>query len=148
MKVGFVVLAVSADELSELTHSHSLIPVVDARPGSTLDIDLGKAECCYSFEAIPACAVYSVTPPSAATIDPETGVLTIDPATPSGTTVHVVADVQDGAKLVELDVRARRREHVEAAERVAGDQGRDVRGLRPRAEASRHLGGLTACAMV
>jgi hypothetical protein len=94
----------SADELSELTHSYALVPVVSSRPGSTLDIDLGKTECCYSFEAIPACAEYSVTPQNAATIDPVTGVLTIDPATPSGTTVHVVADVQDGAKKVELDI--------------------------------------------
>lgn len=94
----------SAAELSDLTHSFSLSPVVDARPGSTLDIDLGTTECCYSFEAVAACAAYSVTPQSAATIDPATGVLTIEPTTPSGTTVHVVADVQDGAKLVELDV--------------------------------------------
>jgi len=94
----------SATELSELTHSFSLSPVIDARPGSTLDIDLGKTECCYSFQAIPACAVYSVAPQSAATIDPATGVLAIEPTTPSGTVVHVVADVQEGAKRVELDV--------------------------------------------
>lgn len=98
------VAKLEGEELARLTHSKSLSVVAQARPGDTVDIDLGYDECCYSFVKQDVCAAFSVTPAGAATIDPETGVLAIPASTPSGTTLHVTADVQDGERLIELDV--------------------------------------------
>jgi hypothetical protein len=98
------VAKLEGEDLARLTHSKTLAVVAQAHPGDTVDIDLGYSECCYSFVAQDVCARFSVTPAGTATIDPDTGVLVIPASTPSGTTLHVTADVQEGDRLIELDV--------------------------------------------
>ncbi len=75
-----------------------------AHPGDTLDLGLGIVECCYVMTQVDACAVFSVSPAGAATIDSKTGVLAIPATTPSGTVLDVTADVEDGRRLVTTKV--------------------------------------------
>jgi hypothetical protein len=70
------------------------------RAGGTLDLDLGVVECCYFLFAAPVAAVWSVAPAEGATIVPGTGVLRIDPATPSGSVFTVTADVENGRRVI------------------------------------------------
>ena len=52
-----------------LTMDHS----VEMQPGETREFTVGVVECCYVFEPVDACVVWSVDPADGATIDPETG---------------------------------------------------------------------------
>jgi hypothetical protein len=74
------------------------------RPGQSFTLVLGVVECCYFFEPVPVRATWSVSPTEGADVDPVTGVLTIDPTTPSGTVFTVTADVEDGRRLVTVEV--------------------------------------------
>lgn len=97
--------SLAGEDLANLTHSFSLGLVAQARPGQTVDVNLGYDECCYFFQKRDdVCAAFSVTPEGAATIDPVTGVLAIPASTPSGTTLHVSADVQDGDRTIDFDL--------------------------------------------
>jgi hypothetical protein len=74
------------------------------QPGQTWEFSPGTVECCYVFEPVNACATWSVSPTDGATIDPKTGVFTVDPETPSGAVFTVTADVENGRRLVSADV--------------------------------------------
>lgn len=74
------------------------------QPGETWEFSPGVVECCYVFEPVDACATWSVSPTDGATIDAETGVFTVDPGTPSGKVFTVTADVENGRRLVSVDV--------------------------------------------
>jgi len=74
------------------------------QPGETWEFSPGTVECCYVFEPVDACATWSVSPTDGATIDPTTGVFTVDPETPSGAVFTVTADVENGRRLVSADV--------------------------------------------
>jgi hypothetical protein len=91
-----------ATTLAELTFG--IEPDFQAHPGDSLDLGLGVVECCYVMTPVDACAVFSVSPAGAATIDPVTGVLEIGAGTPSGTVLDVTADVEDGRRLVTTKV--------------------------------------------
>lgn len=74
------------------------------QPGETWEFSPGVVECCYVFEPVDACATWSVSPTDGATVDPETGVLSVDPGTASGTVFTVTADVENGRRLVSTQV--------------------------------------------
>src|SRR5262249_50092109 len=74
---------------------------VELMPGQTRDFDVGVVECCYSFNPVAACATFSVEPTQGATIDPATGLLSIDAATPDGSKYTVTASIDSGKKLLQ-----------------------------------------------
>jgi hypothetical protein len=74
------------------------------QPGESHAFSLGVVECCYFFEPLDACATWSVVPTAGASIDSQTGVLTVDATTPSGSVFRVSADVEDGRRVVSIEV--------------------------------------------
>jgi hypothetical protein len=82
----------------------SMEPVVEMRPGGTRQFSLGVVDCCYYFREVTACATWLVDPAEGASIDPNSGVLAIDAATPSGSVFTVSADVENGRRIVSTDV--------------------------------------------
>lgn len=82
----------------------SLEPTVEMQPGATRQFSLGVVECCYYFQEVAACATWSVSPAEGAHIDPDSGVLTIEATTPSGSVFTVSADVEKGRRVVSIDV--------------------------------------------
>jgi hypothetical protein len=90
------------DTLERLTLSMN--ETAQMRPGGTADFDLGTVECCYYYEPVDTCTVYSVTPADGASIDPDTGVLTLDADVPSGSVYEVSADVENGRRVVSIEV--------------------------------------------
>lgn len=79
-------------------------PTWGAQPGDTIDFDLGVTECCYVFNEVDACAVFSIEPTTGATIDPMTGVFVVDPGAAPGSVYTVTADVESGRRLVTTKV--------------------------------------------
>jgi hypothetical protein len=77
---------------------------VQMQPGETHAFSLGVVECCYIFEPVEASATWSVEPAEGASIDPGTGVFTIDPDTPAGSVFTVSADVENGRRVVSVEV--------------------------------------------
>jgi hypothetical protein len=77
---------------------------VQMQPGETHSFSLGVVECCYFFEPVEASATWSVEPAEGASIDPSTGVLTVDPDTPDGSVFTVSADVENGRRVVSVEV--------------------------------------------
>jgi hypothetical protein len=92
-----------ADELANLTFG-SFLGFYQAKPGDSVNVDLGFVECCYFFTAVDVCAAFSVEPADHASIDPTTGLLSISPTAPDGTELVVTADVQDGAAIKTISV--------------------------------------------
>jgi hypothetical protein len=93
--------------LDEDTLSHlSLVwgDTLAVEPGETWEFSPGVVECCYVFKEVDVCATWSVSPTDGATIDPETGVFTVDRETPSGSVFTVTADVENGRRLVSAEV--------------------------------------------
>jgi hypothetical protein len=83
---------------------------IPLQPGRKTDLVLGvfDYEVCgvgfRCFVPVAASATWSITPADAAHIDPATGILTIDPGTPSGSVFTVRADVESGRHIVETQV--------------------------------------------
>jgi len=77
---------------------------VEMQPGEMHAFSLGLVECCYFFERVGACATWSVDPAEGASIDSHTGVFDLDATTPSGTVFTVSADVQNGRRVVSIEV--------------------------------------------
>lgn len=90
--------ALDEETLSRL--ETSMGPTTQIQPGESLQFSLGTTECCYVFQIVEARAVWSVEQSSGARIDPATGVLTVDPVTPSGTVFTVRADVENGRRIL------------------------------------------------
>jgi hypothetical protein len=82
----------------------SMNETAQMQPGGTADFDVGTVECCYFYEPVDTCTVYSVTPTDGASIDPDTGVLTLDADVPSGSVYEVNADVENGRRVVSIEV--------------------------------------------
>ena len=80
------------------------------QPGGTSDLVLGvfDYEVCgigfRCFVPVAASATWFLAPVEGADIDPSTGILTIDPGTPSGSLFTVSADVEGGRHVVEIQV--------------------------------------------
>lgn len=73
-------------------------------PRSECTVSLGVVECCPYFAPVEACATWSVDPTKGASINPDTGVLTVDAETPSGSVFTVSADVENGRRVVSIDL--------------------------------------------
>jgi len=82
----------------------SMERTVQMQPGETHAFSLGVIECCVYFAPVEGCATWSVEPTEGASIDPDTGVFTVDPATPSGSVFTVSADVENGRRVVSTKV--------------------------------------------
>jgi len=80
--------------LSRLTLS--VWPGGQAKPGESIQIQVGTNECCYFFHPVEADVHWSVEPADGAVIDPETGLLTIAQDVKSGARFTVTADVEHG----------------------------------------------------
>jgi hypothetical protein len=82
----------------------SMSPTLQMQPGETREFLLGVVECCYVFEPVEARAIWSVEPTIGATIDPQSGAFSVDPTTPSGSVFTVSADVENGRRVVSIEV--------------------------------------------
>lgn len=82
----------------------SMEPTVQMQPGEKREFSLGVVECCYVFEPVDTCASWSVSPSIGASMDKDTGVLAVDPAARNGEMFTVTADVEDGRRLVSIEV--------------------------------------------
>jgi hypothetical protein len=82
----------------------SMEQTVEMQPGESVTFALGVVECCYFFEPVEACATWSVNPIEGASIDPLTGVFTVDATTQSGSVFAVSADVENGRRVVSIEV--------------------------------------------
>ena len=93
------------ETLERLTFSlATLEPTIQLQPGAVYTFSLGVVECCYVFEPVQVCAAWSVEPGTGASIDPESGLLSVDAETPSGSVFTVRADVESGRRVVSIDV--------------------------------------------
>lgn len=90
------------ETLESLTLSMS--PTIQMQPGATREFRVGVVECCYVFEPVTAGVVWSVSPSQGARINSRTGLLTIDPTTPNGSVFIVSADVENGRRVVSIEV--------------------------------------------
>lgn len=90
--------ALDEETLARLTLS--IWPGGQAKPGETIEIQVGTNECCYVFQPVLADVRWSVEPADGARIDSETGVLTIAQDVKSGARFTVTADVEDGRKQI------------------------------------------------
>ena len=81
-----------------------MLATATAHPGETVDFDLGVFECCYAMVEVDACATFTIEPTDGATIDPVTGVVTVDAATPHGITYTITADVEEGRRQLSAEL--------------------------------------------
>lgn len=75
-----------------------------ARPGDTLDLEVGLEQCCYFFEAVPARVHWSVSPQEGASIDSRSGVLSISPEAKAGAVYRVEADIEGGRRVLSGEI--------------------------------------------
>jgi hypothetical protein len=73
---------------------------VQLQPGQTHSFSLNVFECCVFLKQVKARVSWSVEPAVGAHIDPRTGLLEIDPSTPGGSVFTVIADVENGRRLM------------------------------------------------
>ena len=71
-------------------------------PGETIDLDLIKIGCCYFFQPVNACTVWSVDDSSSAHIEPQTGVVSIERTALPGRKVTVTANVESGRRILTI----------------------------------------------
>ena len=77
---------------------------LEIMPGQSSSFQLCLIECCYDIKTVDACVVWSVTPGEGAAIDPITGLFRVDATTPSGTVYTVMADIEDGRRVLTRDI--------------------------------------------
>jgi hypothetical protein len=80
-------------------------PILQLQPGETHSFSVGLVYT--SFRTFPAGDIqiaWSISPAAGATIDPQTGFLTIDENIPPGTVYTVTADVENGRATPSIDV--------------------------------------------
>jgi hypothetical protein len=75
-----------------------------AQPGDRLELQIGTTECCYVFVPLAVKTEWSIEPQTGATINAQTGVLDIAKDTPSGSTIIVTADIENGRKILNAQV--------------------------------------------
>jgi hypothetical protein len=94
--------SLAQETLDSLTLSMS--QTLQMQPGASHDFSLGVVECCYFFEPVEAAATWSVEPAEGASINPSTGAFSVDPDTPAGSVFTVSADVENGRRVVSIEV--------------------------------------------
>ena len=77
---------------------------VQMQPGESRQFSLGVIQCCVIFEPVQAQAAWSVSPSRGAHIDAATGVLTVEPTVASGSVFTVSANVENGRRIVSINV--------------------------------------------
>ena len=98
-------LVFGEDTLDRLTLSMDpMDQTVEMHPGETRTFSLGVLECCYMLEPVEACATWSVDPPKGVSIGADTGLFALDAQTPSGSVFTVSADVEEGRRVVSIEV--------------------------------------------
>ncbi len=107
---GLAIHGFAIDQEPDVINLGTLGATIGLSPGGAIALVLGvfDYEICGAgircFVPVPALATWSVSPTDGALIDPATGVLTIDPATPSGSLFTVRADIESGRHVVEAEV--------------------------------------------
>ncbi len=102
---GLIIFALFPGESAEdYIPVGSLSDSLQALPGGSLQLTLGVFQCCYFFHPARVQAVWSVSPGEGVDIDPTTGLLTVDPATPNGSVYTVIADVENGRRVVSTEL--------------------------------------------
>jgi hypothetical protein len=99
-----VIFSFAPDEEPHLVPVDSLDTTIELLSGGTVILTLGVFACCYVFQPVPARAAWSIAPSEGARLDPESGLLTVDPSVPSGSVFIVTASIEDGRRLVTADV--------------------------------------------
>ncbi len=74
------------------------------KPGAEQQLKVGIIECCYVFTPIKTRVVWSIEPSQGVTIDPESGLLTLDSAVEHGAQFVVTANIEKGRKLLEKKI--------------------------------------------
>ncbi len=98
-------MVLDEDTLERLTLSmNPMDQTVEMLPGETRESSLGVIECCYILEPVEGCATWSVEPTQGASIDAQTAALAVDDGTPSGSVFTVSADVENGQRIVLIEV--------------------------------------------
>ncbi len=75
-----------------------------AQPGERLELQIGTNECCYVFVPLAIKTKWSIEHQTGATINARTGVLEIAKDTPAGTTFIIIADIDNGRKILNAQV--------------------------------------------
>jgi len=107
---NLAVLGFAPGDVPGIVSVATLGATIGMQPGSAVALVLGQFdyEVCGTghrcFVPAPVRATWSVAPANGARIDPATGLLTIDPATPSGSVFTVRAAVEGGRHVVETEV--------------------------------------------
>ena len=92
------------DDVASLGESPYVSGRGQMQPGQEDQYTVGILECCYFFVEVDAHVTWSVDPTSGASIDPNTGVFSVDATTHSGTTFRVTADLEMGRYILSKDV--------------------------------------------
>ena len=97
--------------------------IIQLSPGDSYAMTYLTYECCYYATPIETCTSWSVAPSMGATIDPLTGLFTVDATTPGGSVFTVTGNVENGRHVDSIDV------HVVTSETqpLVGNWGEDVR---------------------
>jgi len=83
----------------------SLVSAPQMQPGQSAAPTLGVFECCHFFTPVDVRARWSITPPDGASVDPASGLLTIDSGTPSGSVFTLRADIENGRRIIAIEIR-------------------------------------------
>lgn len=95
------------DTLEYLTISldNRLPDTISLEPGASGQFSVGVTECCYIYEPEEdACVEWSIEPQQGASIDPATGVLSLDTDAAPGSVYTVTADVEQGRRTLTTEV--------------------------------------------
>ncbi len=82
----------------------SLEKSIQLKPGDTYTFSVGTMECCVYFKPLAVDVDWSVIPSDGASIDPQTGVFSVDADTPAGSKYTVTGNVLDGRATPSIDV--------------------------------------------
>lgn len=77
---------------------------IDFLPGQKHKFSLLKTECCVIWKEVKARVSWSIEPATGAHIDPRTGDFYVDETTPPGTVFTVKADVENGRRILTVNV--------------------------------------------
>jgi len=69
-------------------------------PGESRQLQVVTLDCCYMYNVWQIATVWSIQPGEGATLDPLSGLLTVDPETPAGTTYTITANVENSRRLI------------------------------------------------
>ena len=78
---------------------------IQLQPGERHSFALALIRCCVFLSNVTVPTEWSVTPTEGVTLNPQSGVLTVDASTPEGSVFTVTADVEDGLRFLSIEVR-------------------------------------------